>query len=111
MLKMSFEINGITVSARRLSIRDNDNIGDLLMKLPDGQRNNRMFRFLEFAIAHTTEGGSIIPPLHAHSTLAEIEAAYDVYGELPRTFQSQWQEELQAVEGDPKVSASQTLTG
>lgn len=99
---MPFEIDGITVSARKLSIGDNDDIGDLLMKLPEAQRNTRMYRFLEFAIAHVTEGGAIIPPLDGYSSAADIEAAYQAYRELPRTFQTQWQAELQAVEGDPK---------
>lgn len=102
---MPFEQDGITVSARKLSIGDNDDMGDLLMKLPEAQRTNRMYRFLEFAVAHTTEGGALIPPLDASSTAEDIEEAYQAYRQLPRSFQTQWQQELQAVEGDPKASA------
>ena len=100
---MSFKLNDLTITARPLSIGDNDDLGDLLMKLPEDRRTNRIFRFLEFAVGGVVEGGkSPVPALNASSTAEEIEAAYQVYRKLPRSFQTQWQEELAAVEGSPK---------
>lgn len=101
---MPFKFEGTTIAARKLSIGDNDDIGDLLMKLPEDKRTNRLFRFIEFSVACEAKGGKFaVPKLTAASSAEDIEAAYQAYRQLPRTFMTQWQDELRAVEGDPKA--------
>lgn len=101
---MSFKFEGTTITARKLSIGDNDDIGDVFMKLPESRRINRMFRFIEFAFAFEAKGGKFpVPKLTAASSAEDVEAAYQAYRQLPRGFMAQWLEELQAVEGDPKA--------
>lgn len=107
---MPFEFEGRVITARPLSIADADAIGLLLNKYPDGQRTQRILWFLEFAVGGVVQGEPLFASVGKASSLEELEAAYQGYSALPRTFTDWWTKELAAVENPPKVSASQTST-
>lgn len=101
---MSFEYNSATISARKLTIGDSDDIGDLLAKLPEERRTLRVYRFIEFSVAAEVRGADRpVPAIDASSTALDIEAAYAEWRKLPRKFLTDWQSELTTAEGNPKA--------
>lgn len=91
---MSFEYGGAVITARELSIEDDDNIARLINKLPDGAIVNSGTPFMEFMVGAEIKGDSPVSRIDADSTPEEVAAAYAAWRKLPRSFLKRWKQEV-----------------
>lgn len=102
---MSFKFNGSTISAKALTIADDDaatEIGMLARPTPDSPLQVRHMTFAEFQVAAQIVGDWPIPHVTEKDDEGAVKAAYAAWRSLPRTFPHQWVKELDAVEGAAK---------
>lgn len=109
---MPFKYNGCTISARALTIADDDaatEIGMMARPTPESPYQVRHQTFAEFQVAAQIDGEWPIPHVTEKDDAATVQAAYAAWRDLPRTFPRLWVKELDAVEGAAKNgSASPT---
>lgn len=100
-----FEYQGATISARELSIEEDDQIVRLTSKLPDGAIVNSGTPFMEFMVGAVIEkGNSPVPIISADSTPEEVAEAYAAWRKLPRRFLKLWKQEVANADSpDPKA--------
>lgn len=104
---MSFTFQGATISARELTIGDDDDIQRLISQLPPGAIINSGTPFLEFMVGAVIEGDSPLPMVTPTSKASEIADAYEAWKRLPRSFMRLWRQEVENVDTPaPKASAS-----
>lgn len=99
---MPFKFRGATISARPLSIADDDEVNLIAAAFTDG--DGRIFvkhvRFAEFQVAggFTGEPGqpavSPIPHVTSKDDPAKIRESYEAWRALPRRFADEWRKEL-----------------
>jgi hypothetical protein len=99
---MSFEYQGATITARPLTIGDEEDCQAFLDYFPEGKQTMRVLWFLQFVLAADIQGEFPVPIPSASAPAQEFLDAYARYRKLPRTFPEQWTKELAAVEGHPK---------
>lgn len=102
---MSFTYDGSTISARPLTIADDDaatEIGMMARPTPDSPLQVRHMTFGEFMVAAQIDGDWPIPHVNEKDDVGKVQAAYAAWRQLPRSFPRQWIRELDAVEGAAK---------
>ncbi len=108
---MPFNFNKCTITARPLTIADDDaatEIGMMARPSPDSPLQVRHMTFAEFQVAAevTDDKGTpvafTVPHVTASDDVAAVKAAYEAWRSLPRTFPRQWLNELNAVESAAK---------
>lgn len=102
---MSFKYNGATITARPLSIGDDEaatQIAMLVRPTPESPLLVRHVSFGEFQVAAEIDGEWPIPHISERDSLDTVQAAYAAWRKLPRTFPQQWIRELDAAEGAAK---------
>lgn len=101
---MPFEFGGATISARELSIEDDDQIARITNKLPDGAIVKSGTPFMEFMVGAQVTGEFPVPFISADSTEDAIAVAYAAWRKLPRSFQNRWKQEVARADSpDPKA--------
>lgn len=102
---MPFKFKGATITARALSISDDDaatEIGMMARPTPDSPLQVRHMTFSEFQVAAEITGDWPIPRVSAQDSAETVQAAYAAWRALPRTFPQQWVRELNEVEAAAK---------
>lgn len=100
----SFKWGEATISAKELTIGDEEDIGVLMLRLGEDTKTvSSRYGFAEFMFAAEIEGGEPpLPMVTPEDSDADIQAAFTKWRNLPRRFVRQWRETLQAVETSPK---------
>lgn len=102
---MPFTHKGAIISARELSIGDDETISNLaaLVKTDlQGFILVKHVRFAEYMIGHeVVSGDEPIPVVAENSPATDVQASYEAWRKLPRTFGTQWKAELERVENRP----------
>lgn len=94
-----FEWKGATISARPLTIADEEDIGLLMEKLKDAGAAGGRYRFAEFMIgAIVGTGTPPVPMVNVRSDPDAIRASYETWRTLPRAFGQKWGALMQEVE-------------
>lgn len=99
---MSFTWGKATITARALTIGDEEVMARLQSKLPGETLMMTLEPFAEFMVAASIEGEPPLPMVTAVSPDSEVQASYVAWGGLPRAFKRQWVKELREVEAPPK---------
>lgn len=102
---MPFTFRGAAISARALSIADDDaatELGMMARPTPDSPLQVRHLTFGEFMVAAEIDGDWSLPRVTAQSSAADVQAAYAAWRKLPRTFPQQWVRELNEAESAAK---------
>ncbi len=102
---MPFTYKGATITARPLSIADDDaatEIGMMARPTPDSPLQVRHMTFSEFQIAAEIKGDWPIPHVTASDDVAAVRVAYEAWRTLPRSFPQQWVKELNEAESAAK---------
>lgn len=108
---MSFEWENATISARVMSIGDDDEVARFTSKLPPRAIVNSGTPFMEFMVSAEIEGESPIPMVTSDSKPDAIAAAYEAWKALPRSFLTLWRQEVMNADNPaPKESASKNST-
>lgn len=98
-----FTFKGATISARELTIGDEEDSYALLeAAFPEGKRVVRVHTFILFLLAADIEGDFPVPMLGANAKPEAYAEAYAEWRKLPRSFPALWEKELAAAEGLPK---------
>jgi hypothetical protein len=97
---MAFEWNGATISAKAMTIGDEEKLGTLVGKLT-GTPSGR-YRFAEFQAAALIDGDSPVRLLREDDPAELCQAAYEEWRKLPRKFLALWTETLNGVENATK---------
>lgn len=101
---MSFKWGEAEISARELSIEDDDQIARMVGKLPSGAIVNSGTPFMEFMVGAQVTGEFPVPTISADSPLEEVADAYAAWRKLPRRFLKLWKQEVENADSpDPKV--------
>lgn len=98
---MSFQWAKSTVSARALTIGDDEdvsNLASLVRSDPNGYILVKHVRFAEFEIGAVIEGEWPIPRVTPENSGEEVQQAYAAWRALPRAFAGLWQKELASAE-------------
>lgn len=94
---MPFQFNGSTISARVLTIGDDEEIGNLAaLALGDGSGTIliKYYRFAEFMYGADITGDWPIPRVTSDSKFEDVSASYEAWRNLPRAFGARWREEI-----------------
>lgn len=96
---MSFEFKGATISARELTIEDEDRITALMLMLPSDESSATVrYRFAEFMVGAQIEGAFDLPIITIATPKPDILAAFQQWRKLPRRIVREWQAEVVAAE-------------
>lgn len=98
---MSFTFNGATISARALTIADDDAIIQFWQPVGAAYPNattRSVNRFGEFMLGASIEGEPPLPMVAPDSPADSIAASYAAWQKLPRSFAQRWDRELDAAE-------------
>lgn len=104
---MPFKFCDATISARPLTIADDDDVSVIAAALSDkpGSLFVKHVRFAEFMVAAEfigkdgQPGISPIPHVTENDDAQAIRAAYEAWRTLPRRFADEWRNELERAEG------------
>lgn len=97
-----FQYNGATITARELTIADDDAIGSVILSaIAEAYPQARMGTvtgFGTFVFGAVIDGEPPFPMVTANSTPTDIVAAYAAWLKLPRSFARNWREALDEAE-------------
>lgn len=97
-----FEYNGAKISARALTIADDNEIDLLCFRLGDDTSLYNAQKWAEFLVAAEVDGENPVPYATSKSTPEEARHSFATWSKLPRSFGKRWQAELRDADTDPK---------
>lgn len=100
---MSFTFKGATISARALTIGDDNEIDLLCFRLGDDTSMYNAQKWAEFVVGGVVDGENPVPFVTAKDTSEEAQHSYAAWEKLPRDFVQKWKAELRKADGDPKA--------
>lgn len=96
------EYKGAKITARALTIEDDNTIQLLAYRLEDSTSMLAAQKWSEFLVAAVVDGDYPIPYVSLEATAEEARHSYAAWKNLPRSFLQHWRAELGKVETDPK---------
>ena len=100
---MPFNHNGATISARPLTIGDDNEIDLLSFRLNDETDLYNAQKWAEFMVGAVVEGDYPLPYVNSKSATEEARHSYAAWQNLPRGFMQKWKAELRKADSDPKA--------
>jgi hypothetical protein len=97
-----FEYEGAKISARTLTIGDDETIAVLQGRLTIGTRLYSAVQYFEFVLGAQIDGDSPVPLVTEASSEAEVMAGLEAWKALPRRFLNQWRAEIARMESAGK---------
>lgn len=98
---MSFTFKAATISARALTIADDNEIDLLCFRLGDDTNMYNAQKWAEFVVAAQVDGNNPVPFASSKSTPEEARYSFRAWVSLPRSFMQSWRSELRSAEGSP----------
>ena len=99
-----FEYKGAKITARPLTIADDNEIDLLCFRLGDDTSMYNAQKWAEYIVASSVESGeNPVPFVSSRDTQIEALASYAIWAKLPRSFIQAWKSEMQRAEAAPKV--------
>ncbi len=100
---MPFEYKGAKITARLLTIGDDNEIDLLCFRLGDDTSMYNAQKWAEYLVAAEVDGENPVPFASSKSAPDEARHSFAAWSKLPRSFGKQWAREMQATEADPKA--------
>lgn len=100
---MPFEYKGAKISARPLTIGDDNEIDLLCFRLNDETDLYNAQKWAEFVVGAVVDGENPVPFVTSKSATEEARHSFAVWEQLPRPVIQKWKAELRKADGGPKA--------
>lgn len=98
-----FEYKEAKITARPLTIADDNEIDLLCFRLGDDTSMYNAQKWAEYLVAAEVDGENPVPFASSKSTPEEARLSFAAWSKLPRSFAKQWAREMQVAEAAPKA--------